>query len=385
MNAAALDFMGGETIPMLKPSICIIAPGELFGGVETQIVGLVDVLSEIRGAPPTVALFHDHELAAQLRARNCEPVLLLSRGPYDPAPALALGRLTREGRADVLHLHGYRATVTAALSRDARRRPTVKTVHGLPEPGGRLVNRLKSKFYRALDDWAMHRLHTRVCYVTADIMTRSGLAHLGLPRRVVHNGIAPLDAGAHRCPPELSGEGFHVGLVGRLTPVKGLNHALRAAVSPEAPPELRLHILGTGPQRTELEAEAERLGITDRVDFHGFRRDILDWLAHIHALMIPSLHEGLPYTLLEAMSLGRPTVASRIGGLQEVLEEGKTGLLVDVGDEAGLARALARLAGDPGLAASLGAGAAAVQRAQYTLNRMAEDYLAEYDAAASVF
>ena len=367
---------------MTPPSICIVAPGELFGGVETQIIGLVDMLTERCGTLPTVVLFHDRELAVKLRTQGCDPVLLRSRCPYDPAPIRALERLCAEGRADVLHLHGYRATVTAALGRSLRTRPTVTTVHGLPEPGRRIVNRLKSRSYRLLEDWAMRRLRARVCYVTADIMARCGDAHRGLDRRVIHNGIVPQDRTGRTRPAELTEGCFHVGMVGRLTPVKGLDIALRAIAAEGVPPEVRLHLLGSGPLRDELEAEAVRLGIADRVRFHGFRSDVLDWLAHLDALMITSLHEGLPYTLLEAMSLGVPTIASRIGGLQEVLADDETGLLVDVGDVDGFAAALGRLAGDQSTARQLGMRAAGVQRKRYTLDRMVDDYLAVYEEAA---
>ena len=117
--------------------------------------------------------------------------------------------------------------------------------------------------------------------------------------------------------------------------------------------------------------------------FHGFQREILDWIAHLDALLMPSLHEGLPYTLLEAMSLGVPAIASRVGGLAEVLRHGETGLLVEVGDAAGLAGALAKLAGDPGYGREMGEAAAREQRERYTLDRMVDDYLAVYAAAAA--
>jgi glycosyltransferase involved in cell wall biosynthesis len=104
----------------------------------------------------------------------------------------------------------------------------------------------------------------------------------------------------------------------------------------------------------------------------------------LDALLMPSLHEGLPYTLLGAISLGVPVVASRVGGLAEVLRHEETGLLVDVGDGDGLAQALARLASDPVLARRLGAAAAREQRERYTLERKVEDYLKVYgDVAAA--
>ncbi len=362
-------------------SVCVVAPGELFGGVETQILDLARVLSEQRELTLSVALFHDQELAGRLRELGCDPVILSARHPYDPAPVKELTRLIDGGRADVLHLHGYRATVSAALCRPSHGHSIVKTVHGLTEPGRSLVNRTKSQLYRLLDDTATRRTRAHVCYVTADIMGRCEPAHGSLDRRVIHNGIAPLSPEGRPRPVELTPTAFNVGIVGRVTEVKGIAHALRAMAQVGESSRLQLHVLGSGPLRDELAGESSRLGLDERVHFHGFQREVLDWIAHLDALLMPSLHEGLPYTLLEAMSLGVPTVASRVGGLAEVLEDGRTGLLIEVGDEAGLAAALTRLAEDPELARRLGAASATVQREAYTISRMADEYLEVYTRA----
>jgi L-malate glycosyltransferase len=362
-------------------SVCIVAPGELFGGVETQILDLVRVLSERRELTLSVALFHDRELAGQLRDLGCEPIILSARNPYDPAPVKDLTRLIDGGRADVLHAHGYRATISAALCRSSHGHAIVKTVHGLTEPGRNLITNTKSQLYRLLDDTATRYTRAHVCYVTADIMGRCEQAHRTLDRRVIHNGIAPLSPEGRPCPAALTPTAFNVGIVGRVTEVKGIAHALKAMAQVGEQSRIQLHVLGSGPLLDELAGESARLGLEDRVHFHGFQRGVLDWIAHLDALLMPSLHEGLPYTLLEAMSLGVPTVASRVGGLAEVLEDGQTGLLIEVGDEAGLAAALTRLAEDPDLARRLGTASAAAQRESYTLSRMADEYLEVYAQA----
>ncbi len=368
---------------MATMTVCLLAPGELLGGVETQILGLARLLSGSGAVVPTVALFHDRELAAGLRDQGTEVEILPSAGPYDFAPVRGLARLLAAGKGDLLHVHGYRAAVTSSLCPAARHLPVVKTVHGLSEPGGDLSVRLKTRFYRDLEGWSTRRLHAQVCYVTADIMHRCDRIHAGLPRRVIHNGIDPITRAGRPRPPGLEPGLFHAGIVGRVSEVKGIVHALRALTSSEMPPQVRLDVIGTGPLLDALQDEARALGVADRVRFHGFQRDILDWIAHLDALLMPSLHEGLPYTLLEAMSLGVPVIASRVGGLAEVLRQEQTGLLVEVGDAAGLADALARLAGDPELGRRLGEAAAREQRERYTLARMVDDYLEVYAAAAA--
>jgi len=369
-------------VPMMSKSVVMIAPGELFGGVERHVLGLCRHLVDA-GHEPKLLLFHDRELAEQSRADGIPTLILRERFRFDPAVASQIRRISGDCRADVLHLHGYRATTTALLA-GGRGYPVIKTEHGLPEPiTTSMLTACKSGSYHRLDRWSTRRLQAHVCYVTADIMHRFDRAHAGLPRRVIHNGIAPLDRAGRPRPAGLEPGLFHAGIVGRVSEVKGIVHALRALTSPEVPAHVRLDVIGTGPLLDALRHEAGVLGVADRVRFHGFQRDILDWIAHLDALLMPSLHEGLPYTLLEAMSLGVPAIASRVGGLAEVLRDGETGLLVEVGDAAGLAAALTKLAGDPRIGREMGEAAAREQRARYTLDRMVDDYLAVYAAAAA--
>ena len=363
-------------------SVALLSPGELFGGVETQVHGLCVRLRET-GVDVLPILFHDRELAARLRDAGLEPVILHARHRYDPSNARRLAGLVGGHGSRILHVHGYRAAVTAAVAGPRLGAAVVKTEHGLPEPGQRLIGRVKSRLNHALDTWATRRLRAHVCYVTADIMHRCGGAHAGLDRRVIHNGIAPLSREERPRPTGLEPGLFHAGIIGRITEVKGIPFALQALTSGALPGRVHLHIIGSGPQQERLRREAEDLDLGDRVRFHGFQRNVLDWLAHLDVLLMPSLHEGLPYTLLEAMSLGVPVVASRVGGLAEVLRHEETGLLVDVGDGDGLAQALARLASDPVLARRLGTAAAREQRELYTLEHMVENYLGVYSAVAA--
>jgi glycosyltransferase involved in cell wall biosynthesis len=173
-------------------------------------------------------------------------------------------------------------------------------------------------------------------------------------------------------------------MVGRLSQVKRIDVALAALAQVPAELPWHLDIIGDGPLRSALVAHARRLGITNRVTFHGFRDDVFALMAHSNLLIMSSQHEGLPYTLLEAMSLGLPTLASDVGGLREVLRHEHTGLLAPVGDAAAFAAHLVRLGRDPHLRAALGKRAAAEQRRRYTLSTMGEGYLGAYaDAVAA--
>lgn len=357
--------------------IGIVAPGELFGGVERQILDLCQIMSSDDEVTIQPVLFFEGELAGRLRERGHTPAVCSDCGGYNPRAVGFLRRWGHGWRPDLLHLHGYKATVTAALARLGV--PVVKTEHGLPEPmPGNVAQAARSGLTRRLDTWATRHLSATVCYVTEDIGQRLSLQHRDLQRHTIHNGIVPLERDHFPRPADLPSGPCHVGIVGRVAPVKGIDYALRALADPALSDRIVLDIIGDGPSRPSLEAEAVRMGVADRVRFLGFRKDIYSFLAHLDVMFIPSRHEGLPYTLLEAMSLARPIAASRVGGLAEVLRDGETGLLFDVGDVRGMVHALNRLALDGDLAARLGATAASEQRRRFTLSRMKEKYLAVY-------
>jgi glycosyltransferase involved in cell wall biosynthesis len=364
--------------------VMILAPGEIFGGVERQILDVCSRSSESGGLRFVPHLFYDTGLDANLRDRGVGAVHVPSRQRYDPAAAAHVARLAHDGGFGVIHAHGYRAVVTLAVaaSRGLPLPPVVKTEHGLPEPAqGNPVTAAKIWLNHRLDRWATRKIDATVCYVTEDIRRHFDAAHDGLARHMVPNGIAALDPEDYPRPEDLPTEGLNLGIVGRVSEVKGIDYALRAMASEAMPDLVRFVVIGTGSRLEPLRDRALRAGLANRVIFLGFRRNIYDYLAHLDALLMPSLHEGLPYTLLEAMSLGRPILASSVGGLAEVLQDGETGLLFPPRDPDAIAAACRLLHGEPGLGPRLGRNAARRQREQYTLDGMIERYVEIYREA----
>lgn len=172
-----------------------------------------------------------------------------------------------------------------------------------------------------------------------------------------------------------------MGIVGRLVPVKGHALLFEALARLGPSPKVRLIVLGDGPLEAELRRDAERRGIDGMVRFAGFRTNAVDYMAHLDVLVLASSHEGLPYTVLEAMHLGVAIVSTAVGGPAEVLRDGETGLLVPPGDPAALARALDRVLADGGLRRRLGENARAEARRAYSLDGMVQQYLAAYRSA----
>jgi glycosyltransferase involved in cell wall biosynthesis len=359
----------------LPVSLALLSAGELFGGVERHLLDLSRHRLARFGCAPLVVLFHDGRLARRCRELGLEPVIIDARGAYDPAIGRQLARVLRNHGTALVHTHGYRAIVGAALARMSDRRArfqVVKTEHGRPEHQRGLSGR--SRMNHALGLWATRRIASSVSYVSSGVAKHYERLHRGLQRVVIHNGVEPVDRSAFPRPECLPPGCRYFAVVGRLTAVKGIGYALQAMASPSVPADVRLLVVGDGPLRGPLEAQAEASGIAQKVRFLGFRRDALAIIAHAEALLMPSLHEGLPYSLLEAMSLGVAVVASDVGGPRELLTSGETGFLVSVGDVESLRKAMLRLASEPGLADQVGAAAASLQRRCYTLELMGLAY-----------
>lgn len=165
----------------------------------------------------------------------------------------------------------------------------------------------------------------------------------------------PLPGGAARRGLGLKGKGPVFGVIARLTEQKGHRFLLEAAASAlRVRPDLRFVFAGDGPLRETLEAQARGLGIGDRVRFLGFRSDVPALLAAFDVFVLPSLYEGLPNAVLEAMACGRPVVATAVDGTPEVVEDGVTGLLVPPRDPARLSEALLKTAGSARLRERMG-------------------------------
>ena len=200
--------------------------------------------------------------------------------------------------------------------------------------------------------------------------------------RVVYNGF---DFGAVAGE---SGEPGRLVVVGRLSPRKGQDVALEAlALLVAQGCDVRLHLVGDVFRGYEwyedqLKADIARLGLSSRVFLDGFCADPTSSYRSAHIVLVPSRLEPFGNVAVEAMAVGRPVVATRVGGLPEIVDDELTGLLCPPGDPAALARAVARLLDDAGLATRLATAGAVSVRERFGIPRLTEDLLAAMDAAS---
>ncbi len=361
----------------VRPVVAMLSVGEIFGGVERHLLGMCEFFLR-QGQQPRLFLFHDRELAAQARLLGVEPIIV-EGGSYNLAVPRRLASMLADRQVNLVHAHGYRAVVNAALARRYHPFALVRTVHGLVEPQKRFcLSWFKSHFYNGLEDFCSRLGDATICYVTDDLRRRkeSGKGRGGL---TVYNGIDPVLKRDFPRPADLPEGLFHLAAVGRISPVKGLETLLKALalVAPDLP--LVLNLIGQGPSTAELKELAAELDLGQRVRFLGFKENVYDYLYHADALVMPSWHEGLPYTILETMALGTPILASRVGGLQEILTDKETALLLAPGDVDSWARAMASLVLAPDQAREIGESGRRMQMSRLTLESMGNAYWKIYE------
>ncbi|MBT9557955.1 MAG: glycosyltransferase [Myxococcales bacterium] len=349
----------------------LIAPGRIAGAERVILTGLpalqqvahVGLGAFIDARDTSLGeLFVDAALQAQIGDVRRLPC----HGRIDPTLVAKLRECTTGGHWDVVHTHGYKALAYTALAvAGARRQPAiVATHHG---------DTRTTPAVRAYESIA--RLAYRRTQAVVAVSSAVGLALTadGVPRVAVIDN--PVGGVSEVAPPPASST-VRLVVTARLVPEKGVDVLLDALSDPRLA-RVSLVIVGDGPARSALEAQAASL--QGRVRFVGWASDPGPYVQSADAMVLPSRREGLPISVLEALVQGRPVIASRVGGIPEVVEHGVTGLLVAPGDSKALADALHDFAEarDRFAAASMGAAGATALR--FGPTRWAERTLALYD------
>lgn len=324
----------------------------------------------------------DGPLAAEFRAAGAFVDRVARPRPgFDPALVLRLGRRLRTSGVALAHTHNRMALIYGAPAARLAGAALVHTKHGNnPKGGTRLVaGNLAGRLVDAF---------VAVSPETADFARKRREVD---DRRlsVILNGIdvgrfRPRIEARARIRSELGipTDAWVVGTVGRAAVEKNQALLLRAA-APLLGAKVRLVVTGDGPLLPSLSEQASSLGIASFVYLLGARADVPDVLNALDAFVLCSDTEGLPLVIPEAMATGLPVIATRIGGIPTVIDEGETGFLVPVGDEAALRDRLERLLRDPALRRACGERALAAAAGRFSAERMRGDYIALYERILS--
>jgi glycosyltransferase involved in cell wall biosynthesis len=352
-------------------------------GAESMLVALSRALFGL-GHEVVVGVFRDsrnpHTEVAEEAVRRGLPVEFIPcEGRWDCDAVRRISQLLRERKIDILHSHGYKSNLYGYAAARRKGIALVSTCHNWP-------NRpLVMRGYAALDRLVLRRFDriAAVSETVTDILKNSGVAPGKLT--TIPNGV---DLERFRgAQPVLrtefaTGRDPLIGFVGRFVQDKGGAILLAAASNVvESRPDARFVFVGDGPLRSEWEALAGRLGIGGRVIFAGARSDMPEVYASLDMVVLPSLNEGMPMCLLEALAAEKPVIATAVGAIPRIILPGITGILLEPGDATGLAAAVQLVLGDTELAARLARNGRSRAAESFSSERMAASYADLYQEA----
>ncbi|MEI8139853.1 MAG: glycosyltransferase [bacterium] len=362
-----------------------VLPSMDMGGAERLVLNLLDELDR-NDFQTEVCVLGDSPFVEAVKQRGVPVSQVQSfRSSKDVGFLRRLIRAVKLVRPDVIHSHIWLPSFYAGLCGRALGIPVIGTFHSNYN-----VESLYERFSLCVTNWC--------CYKVV-LVSQSQMRHFRLLARsgnisVILNGVClPEDVeaqGAGRCQNirkelGLESEERVITCVANLRPVKAhslLLDAFRAVA--EVQPNLKLLLVGDGPLLASLRGQCEDSGIRTMVQFLGVRADVLDILAITDVFVSSSSSEALSMAILEAMAMGKPVIATDVGGNSELIQHGADGLLVPYGDPRAMADAIISFLTDRDYAAQLGTRAKAKMRSCFTASKMAEHYANLYRAAKDI-
>jgi glycosyltransferase involved in cell wall biosynthesis len=312
-------------------------------------------------------------LCEHARAHGFETLTINAPGKLSAGAVGGLREAIADSRLDILHTHFYKPTILGALAVRGTQCKLLATPHGWNTDAG-----FKLQAYEWLE---------RLAFAQADVVAplsrdlETGLKRLPWLKgkvELITNGVdlsevTQSDSVADEVTVAKAGGAFVVGYIGQLIARKRVDTLIEAFAGLQDKSAV-LFVIGDGEQRGALEALANQLGLAGRVRFLGFRNDRLDFLRGFDVLVLPSALEGIPRCLMEAMAAGVPVVGTRIPGISDLIEDGHTGLMFDLGSDDQLEERLTRLLLDPALCEGLAFDAKRRVTESFSANAMAVSY-----------
>jgi glycosyltransferase involved in cell wall biosynthesis len=351
------------------------------GGMERNVLNQIRQGQRLGQQVSILCIEQPGEMAARAEAMGARVVCVHKRPGVRPGIIIPIRAALRNLQPDVVHTHQIGPLFYTGLATRALRVPLlVHTEHGRMNYGGRwrtrMLGRMAAKF-------------ARVFYCLSRDMVEHVARNNVAPRkklRVILNGIDTAiyrrrkdNPSAIRSTLGIPPGAPLIGTIGRLSEIKLQDVLIRAfAALRKQHAAAHLLLVGEGPMHKPLLSLANSLGIGAHVHFAGYQVDTTPYLHALDLFALPSRSEGMPQALLEACVAEVPVIATRVDGIPEVIEDGKTGLLVEPGDVAGLAEGMMRLLDLPDQARQMSSNAFNSVIRQFDISRMAAEYHADF-------
>jgi glycosyltransferase involved in cell wall biosynthesis len=356
----------------------LISSGGYYGA-ENMLLNLC-ASQEKAGCQNSLLLFynvHAPNVEFYERARRCglSVRMVHCQGRADWRAIRQIEEYIQEDEIDVLHTHGYKADLYGYVAARRSYKPIVATCHNWVGGSAALG------IYNRLDRLALKRFNAlaAVSDSVAQRLVDSGVSAMKI--KTIANGIDVEPFERAKALPPLAFDGNKVvGMVARLDLQKGFEYLLRAVRELSSVySSLKLVIVGEGPDRKAIEDMIRQYSLQSNVILAGQQSDMPGVYATIDIFVLPSLNEGLPMTVLEAMAASKPVIATRVGAIPSVIKDGENGLLVEARDAGGLRNAIARLLTDPDLCRRIGAAGHDWVSQNYTSEVMSLKYRQMYE------
>ena len=316
------------------------------------------------------------ELVERAGKEGIETRTFKCNGRFDVGAIFRVKNYLVRERVSLLHTHNYKSDIIGAMAARLAGVPAVATAHGFTDMDASV------SFYEKLDRMFLKRFFRRVVVVTEKMLPdlRPEI------KRVIPNGI---DADGLKSDQEkrvtfrskysVDAGDILVGTVGRLSKEKNQKMFLQA-IEPVLQRDRRVKavIVGSGPEERNLRDFARSRQIAERVIFTGNVEDMVSVYSSLDIFVISSVTEGVPLTVLEAMAFGLPVIATRVGGIPQVIEEGRSGILIDARDTEALRKTIDGLIHEPSQGQRLGETAQSIIRKNHSLERMCSGYRKVY-------
>lgn len=309
------------------------------------------------------------------RERGLDAFDFYTGGAFNPFCIVKFSRWLKSNKIHIVHGHGYKSDFIGLLSARLSGRKIISTPHGWSKESDK-----KLHFYERLDRF-LFRFMDYVCPLSVDLLesVRHCAPHDRL--RLILNGVDIDEVGTQAAYPKQQDSAFRIGYVGQLIERKNMPTLIKSLrLLSEEHNEARLIIVGGGPEKGYLQALTKDLGLCDKVDFLGYRKDAVSIMKSFDAFVLPSMLEGIPRCVMEAMAARVPVVASDIPGNRELVQHGVTGMLFSPTDEEALSKSLNYLIRQKGQRILFAENAFELITRNYSNHRMAAEYSHVYSS-----
>lgn len=351
-----------------------------FGGGETHVLDLVQQLDKTE-FDSIVLAFTDGPLITELKKNGVKTHVIITENPFDIKLWKNVKDLMKREKIDILHAHGTRAQSNTFWAARKLGIPIIYTVHGWsfhPDQNF-LINKLR----KVLEGFLVSKANVTVCVSENNMI--EGKANFNMKDAVViKNGVNFLKfdstrvSNSTRSSFKIRPDVFLVGYIARITAQKDPFTFIKAIA--KIPAEMNFHFLvvGDGDLKSEMMSLSKELKVDQKLTFSGFRQDIAEILSVLDIYCLPSLWEGLPIGLLEAMSMRKATISTSVDGNKEVIQHNSNGLLMEPGDSTVLAESIIRLANDDKLRTKIAERAEISVKKEYSIEKMTKAIEALY-------